>query len=50
LAEERRAIFDDNKRGDDRTHRMTVEVRKGNTAVRKEENTGKNGERSALMI
>jgi len=34
LAEEGRAISDDDKRWDDRTDRMTFEVRKGDTAVR----------------
>jgi hypothetical protein len=50
FAEERQAIFDDNKRWDDRTHWMTFEVRKGHTTVSKEENKGRNGERSALRI
>ena len=34
LAEEGREISDDDKRWDDRTDRMTFEVRKGNTTVR----------------
>jgi ribonuclease HI len=34
LAEEGRAMSDDDKRWDDRTARMTFEVRKGDTAVR----------------
>ena len=34
LAEKGREISDDNKRWDDRTDRMTFEVRKGDTTVR----------------
>jgi ribonuclease HI len=34
LAEEGRALLDEEKRWDDRTDRMTFEVRKGNTTVR----------------
>jgi ribonuclease HI len=34
LAEEGREISDDDKRWDDRTDRMTFEVRKGNTTAR----------------